>query len=71
MPDLQVRMVQSLLAADALGRVEAEHLGEKINGKRVGMREESREGDTGLNWERADVVLGLRDDGEFKKKASK
>jgi hypothetical protein len=42
-------MIQSLLAADSLGRVKTEQLGEKIDRQRVGVREERRERNTGLD----------------------
>lgn len=60
MPHLEVGMVQRLITADALGWVEAEHLGKKIDCKGVGVREERGEGNTGLDWERPDIVLGLQ-----------
>jgi len=61
-------MIQCLLTADALGGIEAKHLAEEINGKRISLREETREGDAGFDWEGANVVLGLRNSGELIKK---
>jgi hypothetical protein len=58
-PHLQVGVVQGLFAADALGWIEAEHLGEEVDGKRVCVREERGERDAGFDRERADVVLSL------------
>jgi hypothetical protein len=59
MPHLEVGMVQSLFAANALGRIEAEHLREEVDSKRVCVWEERGEGDAGLDGERPDVVLSL------------
>ena len=61
MPHLEIGMVQGLFAADAFGRVEAEHLGEEVDGERVGVWEERGEGDSGLDGERPNVVLSLED----------
>jgi hypothetical protein len=52
-------MIQCLLAADSFGRVEKEKLGEKIDRQRVGVREERRERNTGLDGQGTNVVLGL------------
>jgi hypothetical protein len=51
MPDLKVWMVQSLFAANPSGWVEAEHLGEQIDGLSTGIREEGREWDPSFGWE--------------------
>ena len=59
MPDSKVWVVQSLLAGDTLRRVEVEQLREQINGQWVCTGEESGEGNSGLDWEGADVILGL------------
>jgi len=61
MPDLEIRVVQRSLAADALGRIEAKHLLQEINGKRVGVRVECRERHARLDGKRADVFLCLHD----------
>lgn len=58
-PHGEVRMLERLVAGDALRRVECEKLGEEIEGKRIGLREELLEGDASLVRKRADVVLGL------------
>lgn len=47
MPNGEVRVVERLLAADTPGRIEAKHARQQINGKRVGLGEQRREGDTG------------------------
>ena len=60
MPRLEVGMVQGLLAADTLRRVEAEHFGEQINGEWVGVWIERGERDTRLDRQRTDIVLGLQ-----------
>lgn len=52
-------MVKSLLAADALGRVEAKHLRQEINSKRIAMGVKRREWDPGFDRQGPDVVLGL------------
>ena len=58
-PNGEVRVLKRLLAGDALRGVEVEHLGEEVEGERVGLREELLEGDAGFDGKRADVVLGL------------
>jgi hypothetical protein len=60
-PYLKVGVVESLLAADALGWVEAEHLREKVDGERIGMWIEGRKWHSGFDGQRSDVVLGLND----------
>ena len=60
-PHLEIGMVQRLFAADAFGRVEAEHLGEEVDGERVCVWEKRGEGDSGLDGERPNVVLSLED----------
>jgi len=60
MPDLQVRVIQSLFAADTFGGVEAKHLGQEIGGKRVCIGEEGREGDARFDRERSNVILSTR-----------
>ena len=52
-------MVERLLAAHALGGVEAQHLREQVNCKRVRLGEERRKGHTGFNREGPNIVLGL------------
>lgn len=58
-PYAEVRMIQGLLARDALGRVKVEHLLQEVDGERVGVGVERREWDAGLDGQRADVVLCL------------
>ena len=60
-PDSEVRVVERLLAGDALRGVEVEHLREQVERERVGLREELLERHAGLDGERANVVLGLED----------
>jgi AmiR/NasT family two-component response regulator len=69
-PHLQVRVVQRSLAADTLGRIEAEHLLQEVNCQRVGVRVECRERYTRLDGERTDIVLSLNDYGELSTSAS-
>lgn len=52
-------MVQGLLTADSARRIEAEHLGEEVNGQRVCAGEEGREWDARVNWERSNIILRL------------
>ena len=49
-----------MLAADALSGVKAKHLGKEIDSKRICMREKGRKRNTGFDWQRPDVILGLR-----------
>jgi hypothetical protein len=60
MPNLQVGVVQCLLAADTLSRVEAKHLRKEINSKMVRMREQSEERNVRLYWERSNIILRLQ-----------
>ena len=52
-------MVQGLFTADTLSRIEAQHLGEEVNGKGIGMRKERGEGDARFDGKRPDIVLSL------------
>ena len=60
-PDLEVRVLERLLAGDALRGVEVEELAEQIDREGICAREERLEGHTRLNWQRTDVILGLHD----------
>lgn len=59
MPHLQVWVVESLLATDALSRIEAKHLGQEVNSKRIPMGVKRREWDSRFDGQGSDVVLGL------------
>lgn len=59
MPNGEVRVLERLVARDALGGVKREKLGEKVEGERVGLGVELLEGDTSFIGKGADVVLGL------------
>jgi hypothetical protein len=48
-PHLEVWVVESLLAANALGRVETEHLREKVDGKGIGMGIKRRKWNSGFD----------------------
>lgn len=50
MPHLQIRVVQRSFTADPLGRIEAEHLLQEVNGERVGVRVECPESHARLDW---------------------
>lgn len=50
-PHLEVGMVEGLLTADPFRGIKAEHLGKKINGKWIGVREERREWYAGFYWQ--------------------
>jgi hypothetical protein len=60
MPDSQVRVLQRLVAGDALRRVKVKHLGEQIERERVRVREHLRERHPWPDGQRTDVVLCLR-----------
>ena len=64
MPDSKVRVLQRLVAGDALRRVKVEHLGEQIERERVRVWEHLRERHPRPDGQRTDVVLclgGFRD----------
>ena len=65
-PDGKVWVLESLLNADAAGRIEGEHAVEKIEGVGVGLGEECLEGLLGHGRQVADVFLssGGTDTGE-------
>jgi hypothetical protein len=50
-PDLEVGVVERLLAADSFSGVETQHLREKVYREGVGMREERREWHSRLDGE--------------------
>ena len=56
-PDLKVGVVQGLLTSDSFRRIEVKHSGQEINGKRIGVGDEGRERNAGLDGERADILL--------------
>jgi len=58
MPDLEIGVVQGLFASDSFRRIEVKHPGQEINRERVGMGDEGRERNAGLDGERADILLG-------------
>jgi len=57
-PDLEVGVVQGLFTSDPFRRIEVEHPGQEVYRERVGMGDEGRERNTGLDGERADILLG-------------
>jgi hypothetical protein len=57
-PDLQVRVFEGLLDADARAGIEGQQAVQKVEGVRVGGAEERVEGDLLHAGEVADVVLG-------------
>lgn len=59
MPDGKVRVLQRLIAGDALRRIKVEHLGEQIECERVRVREHLREWHPRPDGQRTDVVLCL------------
>lgn len=59
MPHLEVRVVKCLFAADALGRIKAEHLRKQVDGEGVCLGEEGGEGDARFDREGSNIVLGL------------
>ena len=56
-PDLEVGVVQGLFASDPFRRIKVKHPGQEINRERVGMGDEGRERNAGLDGERADILL--------------
>ena len=63
MPDGKVRVLQRLIASDALGRIKVEHLSEQIEGERVRVRKHLRERHPRPDGQGTDVVLCLMDQG--------
>lgn len=57
-PDVKVGVLEGLLDGNTRGGVEGEHAVEEVEGVRVGVGEESVEGDLGHEGEVADVFLG-------------
>ena len=57
MPDAEIRVGQRLLAADALRRIERQHLAQQVDRQRVRARIQSGERDPRLDGQRPDVVL--------------
>ena len=60
MPDSKVRVLQRLIAGDALRGVKVEHLGEQIERQRVRVREHLRERHPWPDGQRTDIVLCLK-----------
>lgn len=58
-PDLKVRVVESLLAGDTLCRVKVEQLREEVDRERVCTWEEGRKRYARLDGQRANIVLSL------------
>jgi len=56
-PDLEIGVIQGLFASNSLCGIKVKHPGQEIDRERVGMRNEGREGNPGLNRERADILL--------------
>jgi len=57
-PDLEVGVIQGLFASDSFRRIEVKHPGQEIDREGVGMGDEGRERNAGLDGERADILLG-------------
>lgn len=58
MPDVEVRVLESLLHADTGRGVKGEHLVEEVEGVWVGLGEQAGEGLLGHEWQVAHVFLG-------------
>lgn len=58
-PYLQVRVIQRLLAANPLGRVKTQHLGEEVDCEGVGMGVQGCKRYSWFDGQRPDVVLCL------------
>jgi len=59
-PDTEVGVVQCLLARDALGRIECEHLGQKVDRKGVRVGVKRRERNARLDRKGSNVILSPR-----------
>ena len=59
-PDLEIGVVQGLFASDSFRRIEVEHPGQEVDREGVGVGDKGREGNAGLDGERADILLGTR-----------
>ena len=59
-PNLEVGVVQGLFASDSFRRIEVKHPGQEVDRKGVGVGDKGREGDAGLDGERADILLCTR-----------
>ena len=59
MPDSKIRVLQRLLAGDALRRIKVEHLSEQIERERVRVREHLRERHPRPDGQRTDIILCL------------
>ena len=57
MPNLKIGVVQGLFTSNPPRRIEVEHPGQEIDRERVCMRDKGREGNSGLDRERADILL--------------
>ena len=57
-PNLKIWVIQCFFASNSLRRIKIEHPGQEIDCERVGMGNEGREGNPGLNRKRADILLG-------------
>lgn len=60
MPNTEVGMVECFLAGDPLRGIKGQQLGQEIDREWVGVRIQSREGDSRLDGQRSDVILGLK-----------
>jgi hypothetical protein len=60
MPDGQVRVLQCLVAGDALRWIKVKHFGKQIERERVGVWEHLREWHPRSDGQRTDVILSLR-----------
>jgi len=59
-PNIEIWVIERLLAIQTLSRIEAQHLGKEIDCQRVGLGVQARERDFGLDRERANIVLCTR-----------
>lgn len=59
MPDMKVRVIQSLLTANPFCRIKAKQLGKKFYCMRISMGEQSRERNARLDRQGSNVILCL------------
>ena len=57
-PNLEIGVIQGLLASNTLRRVEIEHSGQEVYREGIGMGDKGGERNPGLDWKRANVFLG-------------
>lgn len=59
-PNSKVRVIEGLLACYPLRRIEIQQLGEQVKRQRVGAGEQRGERYARLDWQRTNVILGLK-----------